>query len=106
MSEELIPAANGERCCSRFDVGFDSLPLFSLEIAGNSDLLLVLAATKKVNVDLWRQWIANADGHHIGIDAAPPGSLRQRDDVAAVAVDIHRRAVEPANDDFHRTCPF
>jgi len=61
-------------------------------------LLAVLAAAEKEDVDLLHPLDgAAAELDQFGVEASPLGALEQREDVAAVAVDVHQVGVEPAD---------
>src|SRR2546421_6755853 len=65
-------------------------------------LLAVLAASEKKDVDLIHLvGRASAQLDDARVEAVPLGAPEQREDVAAVAVDVHQVGVEPADGELH-----
>ena len=91
VTEQLVAAADGEQGGAVFDRRPQRLTLRALQVVGDGDLLLVLAAAPEKAIDVARNRIADADLAHVDRDAAPLGTPPQGDDVAAVAVDVHLR---------------
>jgi hypothetical protein len=92
------------RAC--FDRRLQRLTLRALEVFGNGDLLLVLSTAEEEDVDVDRDRVADADFFHLGRDSSPPCPLCQSDHVAAIAVDVHLRWVEPTDREVHESAPL
>jgi len=93
--EQLVAAAHQERCGTPVHRGRHGFAVLALEIGADDVLPLVLTAAEEEQVG--PRWI---ERHPCGVradldaDVAPASTLRERDDVAAIAVDAHEIGVE------------
>jgi hypothetical protein len=68
------------------------------EVLVDQGLLFVLAATEEEDVNLVHPFgCAALELDQTRVVVAPLGALEQREDIAAVAVDVHEVGVEPAD---------
>src|SRR5690606_23357770 len=101
-TEELVPAADGQQRHAGLDLGPQHLTLRPADIGGDGNLLPVLpAAPEEEVVAAGLQRLVHAERDHLGLDTPPAAALRQRQHIAAVAVDVHGAAVEPADGELH-----
>src|SRR5215212_3834771 len=89
VTEELIATADGEHRRAVFDRAAQRRALGSLQVAGDSGLLLVLAAAPEEEVYIRRNWLSHADLLHFDWNTAPLRTPPQGNHIAAVSVDIH-----------------
>src|SRR5579864_1828065 len=103
VAEQLVPATYREHLGAVIHRTPKRLLLELEEVRVYERLLTVLASAKEEDVDrLHLQVIAAAELDHARVEASPLRSFEQRQDVAAVAVDVHEVRIEPTDGEFHR----
>ena len=99
--QELIAAAHGEDDGAVFYSLFERWLLELEKVLVDERLLAVLTASEKEDVDLVHLLGRPApELDEPGLEAAPFGALQEREDVAAVAVDVHEVGIEPPDREF------
>src|SRR5579864_1643238 len=108
MAQQLVAAADGEHLRAVLHRLLQGRLLELEQVLVDERLLTVLAAAEEEGVDL----VHVLDGPPAELEqfrfvVAPLRALEQREDVAAVAVDVHQVGVEPADGESHRfsKCP-
>ena len=95
MAEQLVAAADGQHGGAVLDGGRDRLALGGQHVLGDEHLVAVLAATDVDQVVFARiEAIAGTGGRVAEGDAPPFAATLQKDDVAAVGVDVHLLGIE------------
>jgi hypothetical protein len=90
VAQELIAAADREHDRARPDRSFQRWLLVLDQVFIDEGLLPVLAATEKEDVDLVHSLgVSAAELQEACVVVAPLRALEEREDVAAVAVDVH-----------------
>ena len=98
VAEQLVATADGQDRRPVLDGLCQVHGLVLQQVVVDQRLLLVLAASEEEDVHL-----VDAPSHALaqlqnaGLEPAPARALQQREDVAAVAVDVHQVGVEPAD---------
>lgn len=101
-SEELVAATDRQHRDAIFQRLPEHGPLFALNISRDGDLLPVLATTPEIDIDsIWIKWLPRTERGDLCLDPAPACPLGQCQYVAAISVDVHCVAVEPADRQFH-----
>ncbi|OLB99684.1 MAG: hypothetical protein AUI15_08455 [Actinobacteria bacterium 13_2_20CM_2_66_6] len=98
VPEQLVAAAHRQHHRAVGDGRLQRLLLDLDQVVIHESLLTVLAATEEEDIHVFhsvRRAAAQVDGARV--QATPLGSLEQRQDVAAVAVDVHQVRVQPSD---------
>src|SRR5439155_994119 len=102
VSEELIAAADREDRGAALDGLPQARAVLAHQIGADDVLPLILAAAEEPHVRPLRVGpLANGVGAHLDADAPPFRALGERDDVAAVAVDVHQVGIEVRDPQIH-----
>src|SRR5680860_517951 len=97
MPKQLVTAADREQRRTVVHRRLDRLALGAGKIAGDRDLFLILPTTEEEDVGLLGDCLTDSDLDHARRNAAPPGPLGERQDVAAITVNVHPRPIEPGD---------
>ncbi len=97
-AKELVAAAYGEDHGAVFYGLFERRLLELEQVLVDERLLAVLTAAEKEDVDLVHLFDRTApELDEPCVEAAPLGALQEREDVAAIAVDVHQVGIKPAD---------
>src|SRR5438067_1065125 len=98
VAEQLVAAADGEDLGAVLGCLLEVVALVLDEVVVDERLLAVLATAEEEDVDVGEVvGPAALNFFQFWYQAAPFRSFEQREDVAAVAVDVHQVGVEPAD---------
>src|SRR5438128_2520142 len=102
VPEELIAAADREDRGAALDRVPQGRAVLARQIGADDVLPLILTAAEEPHVGPLRVGpLANGVGPHLDADAPPFRALGERDDVAAVAVDVHQVGIEVRDPQIH-----
>src|SRR5437867_4391607 len=103
MSEELVTAADREHRGAPFDRFPQPSAVLCREVRADDVLPLVLTPAEEPYVrPLGLGPLADRVRSHLNLDAAPLRALRERDDIAAVSVDVHEVGIEVRDAQVHQ----
>ena len=99
-TEELVPAADGERCDAVVDGGKD-LGTLGREILGDQSLLPVLPAADVEEIGSAPDRCLHAHRFDDQLVSAPGRTLSEHGDVAAIGVDVEVVGIQMGDVDLH-----
>src|ERR1700693_4871773 len=103
MSKKLVATADREDRGAAFDRLPQGRAILSGEVGTDDVLPLVLSSPEKPHIRPLRLGpLADRVRPHLHVDAAPLRTLSERDDVAAIAVDVHEVGVEVGDTQVHQ----
>ena len=103
MTQELVPATHREDRRPAFHGLLERGAVLSSEIRADDVLALILAAAEEPNIRPLRVGpFADRIRTHLGVDPAPLRPLAKRDDVPAVAINVHEVGIEVGDPQIHR----
>src|SRR5260370_374447 len=98
VAKEVVAATHGEHAGAACDRALECGLLGLDEVFVHERLLAILAAAEKEDIDVVHALGGAAPQlDESGVEVAPFGSLEQREDVAAIPVDVHEVGVQPTD---------
>src|SRR2546427_9257431 len=103
VTQELVPATHREDRRTAVHGLLERGAVPSSQVSADDVLALVLAAAEEPDVGPIRVGpLADRIRTHLGVDPAPLRPLAERDDVPAVAINVHEVGIEMGDPQIHR----